>query len=144
MKKLFTVAIVSIAGFAANAQGATSPTYTYSYEPEVFRTFSILLLILLFMVFIVTLLKLFFENRLKNKIVDKGVSDTAAASILYTSPKNDRQSTIKWFCILAGLGAGLMIVNYTQPLGIHSIATLAFSLSASFLAYYFFTKNSNS
>ena len=75
-----------------------------------------------------------------HKIIDKGVSESAASSLLQTTPKNDQLTTIKWVCILAGIGGGLMIVNYTQPLGIHSLATMAFSISVSFLAYYFFAK----
>jgi hypothetical protein len=43
-------------------------------------------------------------------------------------------------CYFSRLGAGLMIVNYTQPLGIHSLAIMAFSISLSFLGYYFFIR----
>jgi hypothetical protein len=96
------------------------------------------------MVFSVTVMKLFMENRIKHKIVDNGLSETTAASILQTSPKNDHNINIKWFAILAGIDARLMIVNYTQPLGIHSIAIMAFSISASFLGYYFFTRKLSS
>ena len=101
---------------------------------------AVIFVVILFMVFIVNLLKIFLENRMKHKIIDKGVSESAASSLLQTTPKNDQLTTIKWVCILAGIGGGLMIVNYTQPLGIHSLATMAFSISLSFLAYYFFAK----
>jgi hypothetical protein len=77
---------------------------------------------------------------LKNKIVDKGISENLVASVLQTTTKQDGNLNIKWFSILAGIGAGLTIVNYTLPLGIHSLAIMFFSTAASFLGYYFFIK----
>lgn len=134
MKKIITTAALIFTAFFANAQDGDS------YNGEVFRTVSVIFVVILFMVFIVNVLKIFLENRMKHKIIDKGVSESAASSLLQTTPKNDQLTTIKWVCILAGIGGGLMIVNYTQPLGIHSLATMAFSISVSFLVYYFFAK----
>ena len=111
-------------------------------DEDVFRTFSVIAVLLSFMFFILAVLKKIFEYRLKNKIVEKGINENIASSILQTTSKEGIHINIKWFAILAGLGAGLMIVNYTQPLGIHSLATMAFSISLSFLGYYFFIKQS--
>ena len=87
-------------------------------------------------------MKKIFEYRLKNKIVDKGISENIAQSILETKSNNEaKYVNVKWFAILAGLGMGLIGVNYTQPLGFHSLAIMAFSISLSFLGYYLFTKN---
>ncbi len=94
------------------------------------------------MIFILTILKRILEYRLKNKIVEKGIAENVASSILQTSTNENRYINIKWFAILAGMGAGLIIVNYTQPLGIHSLAIMAFSISLGFLGYYFFIKQS--
>ena len=46
----------------------------------------------------------------------------------------------KWFAMLAGTGVGLTLVNYTMPLGVHSIAIMSFSIAASFLGYYLFIR----
>ena len=134
MKKIVTTTALLFMVIFANAQDGNS------YNGEVFRTCSAIFVLILFMVFIVNVLKIFLENRMKHKIIDKGVSESAASSLLQTTPKNDQLTTIKWVCILAGIGGGLMIANYTQPLGIHSLATMAFSISFSFLVYYFFAK----
>jgi hypothetical protein len=96
----------------------------------------------MFMFFIITVMNRIFEHRLKNKIVEKGISETAAQSLLENqSARENKNANIKWFSILAGIGIGLTGVNYTQPLGFHSLAIMAFSISLSFLGYYFFTKN---
>jgi Zn-dependent protease with chaperone function len=72
--------------------------------------------------------------------VDKGVPENIASSILQTNSKESRHINIKWFALLAGIGAGLTIVNYTLPLGIHSLAIMMFSISLSFLGYFFYLK----
>jgi len=96
----------------------------------------------MFMYFIINIMKRIFEHRLKNKIVDKGISENIAQSILATQkPEDNRYANVKWFAILAGIGLGLTGVNYTQPLGFHSLAIMAFSISLSFLGYYLFTRS---
>ena len=110
---------------------------------EIFEICATIFTVGLFMLFFLTVLKQIFENRLKNKIVDKGISETIADRILSTNRNENKNVNIKWFSILAGLGIGLTAVNYTQPLGFHSLAIMAFSISLSFLGYYFFTRNSD-
>ena len=60
--------------------------------------------------------------------------------LLQTNSGEEKHINIKWFAILAGLGIGLLLVYYTKPLDIHSLAIMAFSISLSFLGYYFFVK----
>ena len=142
MKKIITLVTVIFAGFAANAQENDNPRYYTHIDPEIFKICATILAVALFMIFILTIMKRVFEYRLKNKIVDKGISDNIASSILQTSAPDDRHMNIKWFAVLAGIGVGLTIIYYTQPLGIHSLAIMAFSISLSFLGYYFFIKQS--
>jgi hypothetical protein len=137
MKKIASLIILLTTTVLATAQNGNNGSENEIYRPEVFRTVAIIITVIIFMIFIITLLKMFFDNRLKHKIVNMGIQESVAASLLQTTPKNDQQSTIKWACLLGGLGAGLFIVNYTQPLGIHSIGIMALSLSVSFIIYYF-------
>jgi len=144
MKKIILIIALAIISFGVSAQdGQTKLIQEYYFTTEIFRTVSIIGTVVIFMIFVITLLKMFFDNRLKHKIVDKGIQESVAASLLQTTPKNHQQSTIKWACLLGGLGAGLFIVNYTQPLGIHSIGIMALSLSASFIIYYFLIKTTS-
>jgi len=136
MKRIASIAIVMAAPFMANAQG----TGERVAEREVFEICSTIFTVGLFMLFILAIIKRYMDYRLKAKIVDKGIPESIASSILQTNPKEDRNMNIKWFALLAGIGAGLAIVNYTQPLGIHSLAIMAFCVSASFLGYYLFTR----
>lgn len=134
MKKIVTIVIMTLSVQAAYAHGA------YSIDGETMRILASITVLVLFMVFILAILKRYLDHKLKNKIVDKGVSENIASSILQASTGESRNSNIKWFLLLAGIGAGLTFVHYTRPLGIHSLAIMSISVSLSFLAYYFFVK----
>lgn len=140
MKKIISLFILLLSSTILFAQ-ENEPVYRNEVNnSEVFRVVSTIATVVIFMLFITTLLKMFYENRLKNKIVDKGIQENVAASILQTTPTNNMNSIIKWACMLAGIGTGLFFADYTKPLGIHSLAIMAFSLSISFIVYYFFIK----
>ena len=134
------VATLLLAPIAVNAQNGDASPYLMNIDRDIFRICATIFVVILFMAFILAILKWILEHRLKNKIVDKGVSENLVASVLQTTAKPDGNINIKWFTILAGIGAGLTIVNYTLPLGIHSLAIMFFSIAASFLGYYFFIK----
>ena len=131
MKKIVSTVIAVHGIIAVNAQGS-------DLNESVFNACAAIFVLLAIMVFILAVLKNFFEFRLKNKIVDKGINENITSSILQTAPKEGIHTNIKWFAILAAIGAGLMIINFTLPLGFHSLAVMAFSISLSFLGYYFF------
>ena len=137
MKKIITTVIVLHGIIAANAQESNG------YNEDVFQVSAAIFVVLAFMVFILAFLKSILEHRLKNKIVDKGVPENVVSSILQSGTGEEKHRNIKWFAILAGIGAGLLIVYYTQPLDIHSLAIMAFSISLSFLGYYLFIKQVN-
>ena len=139
MKKIITIIAAGLVSFTVNAQGDLD----MEFRPEVFRGVAAIFVVGMFMYFIINIMKRIFEHRLKNKIVDKGISENIAQSILATQkPEDNRYANVKWFAILAGIGLGLTGVNYTQPLGFHSLAIMAFSISLSFLGYYLFTRSS--
>ena len=137
MKKIITIATVCSVSFTANAHESD-----VVYNEEILQVAAAIFVVGMFMYFIIDIIRRIFEHRLKNKIVDKGISENIAQSILATQkPEDNRYANVKWFAILAGIGLGLTGVNYTQPIGFHSLAIMAFSISFSFLGYYFFTRS---
>ena len=142
MKKILVTIPASLVGYMVNAQDNGQPVYLMRYDSEMFQIAATIFVVGMFMYFIITIMKRIFEHRLKNKIVDKGISENIAHSILETKSTDDNKyANVKWFAILAGIGLGLTGVNYTQPLGFHSLAIMAFSISLSFLGYYFFIRS---
>ncbi len=136
MKKL--ILILTIVGFASTAHAQDS-----FISQHTFNICASILVLGLVMLFILTVMKRLLEHRIKNRIVEKGVPESIAMSILEVSPKEDRNANLKWALILAGLGIALFFIHHSQPLGIHSLSILAFCLSASFLGYFFISKSSN-
>ena len=142
MKKILATIPAILLCYLVNAQDNGQPVYLMRYDSEMFQIAATIFVVGMFMYFIITVMKRIFEHRLKNKIVDKGISENIAHSILETKTTEDNKyANVKWFAILAGIGLGLTGVNYTQPLGFHSLAIMAFSISLSFLGYYFFIRN---
>jgi hypothetical protein len=138
MKKFLTLVVVLLSSLALNAQ----PTVSSGIDHDVFNICATIFVIGLFMLFILTIMKRIVDFRLKNKIIEKGIPESLVTSILQVNPKEDRNINIKWFSVLAGLGVALTIINYTMPIGIHSLAIMAFCIAASFLGYFFFIKYS--
>ena len=137
MKKITATAGIVLASLALNAQDA-DPYRVHEILWEVVITTKMVLTVVLFSIVILTFIKLILDYRIKNKLIDKGASDSVISQLLQPAIKDNSQATIKWIAILTGVGLGLSLVAAFQPLGIHSLAIMSLSLAASFLAYYIF------
>src|SRR5690348_13876602 len=111
-------------------------------QDTIVRAVIVLTLISLIIYFILTVLTRILDHRLKNRILDKGISDALATNLLQTKPKDNKLVTLKWFCLLFSAGIGLIIVYYNLPPDIHSFAIMAISISLGFLGYYFILRES--
>ena len=150
MKKLF----VSICSFASSTivfgQGSTPKIPTPPQHEMVHfannntaiealqHVFPIILLVTL----VILVTRYILDYRLRNKIIDRGISEQLASSLLEKSATDKKEDSIKWAFLLLGLSGGLIVTYYTMPLDIHSLAIIAFSIGVSFLSYYFFLKHS--
>lgn len=138
MKKIINIAVIVAAPIFANAQSGNP----HGMDKDVFNIGATIFTVGLFMIFILAIIRRMMDYRIKNKIVEKGIPEDIASSILQTSPNENRNMNIKWFALLAGIGVAFTIISYTLPLGIHSLAIMSFCIAASFLGYYFFLKQS--
>jgi hypothetical protein len=136
MKKSLVIVALLFTALVANAQDGQM------IDREMMRVLAVLSVMVLIVVFILTFLRYILESRLKHRIIDKGITENLATSILQNTKKDDKLQTIKWACLLASTGAGLMAVYYTLPMDVHSFAIMAFSTSIGYMGYYFFLKQS--
>lgn len=136
MKKSLAIIALLSAATVANAQSE----HRRMIDHEAMRIIAVVSVMVLIAVFILTFLKYILESRLKHRIIDKGITDQLATSILQTTKRDDKLQTIKWAALLGATGAGLLAVYYTLPIDVHSFAIMAFSTSIGYLAYYFFLK----
>lgn len=98
--------------------------------------------IVLFVVLVISVTKYLLDFRLKNKIIDRGISEQLANSILAKSESDKKDDAAKWAFLLIGLSGGLIAAYYTAPLDIHSLAIIVLSIGLSFMANYFYLTNS--
>jgi hypothetical protein len=143
MKKIsiaLTLSLASIAAIAQDASNENKPIIDSNFMAELIRISGVLLGIFLFTSFFLAIIRSFLDSKLRNKLVDKGTTETVVSQLLQPLKKDNKLEPFKWFAILAGIGTGLSVINATQPLGLHSLAIMSFSLAASFLGYYFFSK----
>ena len=137
MKKIHSTIAGLLTVVAANAQN-NDKFSDGELRFESMHIFAAFANIVLFATAIYLFVKLILDHRIKNKLLEKGAPDDITAQFLETTIKNDKGVTIKWVCILAGLGFGLLIANYTQPLGIHSLAIMCLCLAFSFFGYFLY------
>ncbi|HTI11329.1 MAG TPA: hypothetical protein VL832_22305 [Puia sp.] len=140
MKKIVSIATVLTIPFLSNAQSISS----LIGDQDISRSMVAILVLYLAGIFTLAMIKAIQDYRLKFKMMEKGVSERVIEQFLQPATRKDaKQQSIKWFLVLAAIGLGLTIVNFTLPLGIHSVAIMAFSISLSFLGYYFFIRKSD-
>jgi hypothetical protein len=136
MKHIITITALLFFSVAANAQ--TTPLFPRGINTELMRgTFATIVLYII-SAFILAVIRIVLNDRLKKKMLDKWVSVEVIDEML--PRKNELTLAIKWFCILIAISVGLLIISLTPPLGIQSVAIMAFCVAMGFLGFYFWAK----
>jgi hypothetical protein len=147
MKKLLLLPFATLISIAATAQETALP-----YDPFRDRDFidtllkvsTVALVIYLISTFFLTLIKLFLDYKLKNRMMDKGASESVISQFLQPQKKDSRITAIKWSIVVGGIGLGFTLMLLFPPFGIHSVMIMSFCISLSFLCYYYFIKKTES
>jgi len=141
MKKTIISFFAIIISVAVNAQNNTEPLIDRSLVFDIINICGALSVVYIITNFIVQITKRNFDYRLKNKIIDKETPENIAIQVLQqTDKKDDRNFILQWIFVMAGIGAGITIADFTRPVGLHSLAIMAFCIAAGFLGYYLFTR----
>jgi hypothetical protein len=140
MKKFVATASILCLTFAAQAQDNFDPLKDRQLYFDILNITAVLLGIYLISTFIMQVLKNHYNYRIKNRMLDKGTEEHIIQQLLQTDKKENKNYILQWFCMLAAIGAGFILVSLTRPFGLHSLAILAFSMASGFGAYYYFTR----
>ncbi|WP_285057337.1 hypothetical protein [Pedobacter ginsengisoli] len=109
------------------------------YIPDVFiRTIIVILLFYVVTSFLLTLVRMLLNHRLKSKMIGMGITGDEAEKMLKTGAEN-KNHAVKWFLLLLGAGAGFALIS-SFPFGWLSVAVVAFSLSLGYAGYYVYLK----
>jgi|SRR5450432_1490106 hypothetical protein len=140
MKKILTTTTILCLAFAAQAQDNFDPFKDRQLYFDTLNICAVLAVIYLISSFILQIVKQSISFRLKNRMLDKGTEENIIREILQPDKKDNKNYILQWFFILAGTGAGFILVNLIRPFGLHSLAILALSIAAGFGAYYYFNR----
>lgn len=143
MKKITSFASLlffSMGAFAQNNAEAPRPIIDNDFMRELLTTSGVLIGLFLVSSFFLNLIRSFLDGKLKGRLIERGASEDVVNQLLQPLKTESKLEPLKWFSILAGIGLGLLLIDAFQPLGIHSLAIMAFSLAAGFLSYYLLTK----
>jgi hypothetical protein len=149
MKKilvLITLTLGSVMSYAQegpNLENNFSAFHNQSFVFDFLHIVAVVFLLSLLVFLILSILRYVLDQRVKNKLIEKGASETIISKLMPAVEEDNKIRAFKWGCILVGLGVGLTLISLFPPLGIHSLAMMSFSLAGSFLAYYFFTRKTN-
>lgn len=154
MKKIFLSIISFISTTIVFAQDSTAKATSLSQQSidgdidnslisgsieSVLPIIAITLVVML----IIQVTKYILDHKLKNKIIDRSISEQLANSILQKSAADKKDESIKWSILLLSLSGGLTVAYHTMPLHIHSLAIMAFSAGISYLIYFFYLQKKN-
>ena len=148
MKKKLTILLSTTLTFMITtvslAQDTIHNVLPHGYDPnhdkiipdKVFEIGLPLLFLFMLVNSIVTIFKIRAENRLKEKVLDKQVSDATLVTLFAEDKSLARYSYLKWFLILAALGVSFIIIPRTPGHGYMALGMISLLLSFAFLAYF--------
>jgi len=142
MKKIIAVLSALMLFITTKAQSSFGPFGDRDFDEDIIHITGTLIGIFLFTSFFLGIIKLISDGRIKRKMLDKEVPENVVEKFLQPTTTDSKSVAIKWFFVLACIGLGLTVINLTLPVGIHSIAIMAFSIALSFLGYFFYVKRS--
>jgi hypothetical protein len=138
MKSIITIMAFLFYSIAANAQTYYLFPRDRGITTELMRSTVATIVLYIISAFILAVIRMILNARLKNKMLEKGVPAEVIANML--PRKNELTVAIKWFCVLMGISAGLLIISFTIPLGIHSIIIMTVCVALGYLGFYLWAK----
>lgn len=143
MKKAIIAAVMLTSTIVANAKDRDNQEPLIDREMifDLVHICAVVLIIYLISSFILQLIRQNLDYRLKSKIVEKGTAENIVGQLVQPDKTNPANTILQWFCTLVGIATGFLIMTFTQPFGLHSLAIMAFSVAAGLGIYYLFTRH---
>jgi hypothetical protein len=110
------------------------------FDLQFWRIAGIVLIIAIGVSFILVVIKLLLDHRLKSKLVEKDLPDERVRLILGSGLQPLKEAALKWSLTAAGTAAGLLIAGIAETGPALSMAFIAAGIAASFGLYYLITK----
>jgi len=145
MKRILNLTLVLLTVNTMPTMAAQQATSVMEDKEVVFfslNAIAVLLSIWIASSFLLKLIKLFLNDRLRRTLIERNAPLEIVTEIL---PKENNivELALSWCCVLFAGSVGLTLCYFTQPLGFHSAIILSMSLAFGLLVYYFIRKHKN-
>jgi FtsH-binding integral membrane protein len=140
MKKAIMLLAALGGSLAVYAQDKPEPLINRDFIFDLIHIAAVLLIIYLISSFFLQLVRSNFDFRLKSKILDRQTDENIVGQLVRADKANPFNSVLQWICTLAAVGVGFMLIEFTQPFGLHSLAIMAICVAAGLGVYYFVAK----
>jgi hypothetical protein len=140
MKKAVILFAALSGSLVVFAQDKPEPLINRDFIFDLIHIAAVLLVIYLISSFFLQLARSNFDFRLKNKMLDRQTDENVVGQLVRTDKSNPLNSVLQWICALAAVGVGFMLIEFTQPFGLHSLAIMAICVAAGLGVYYYIAK----
>jgi hypothetical protein len=139
MKKILISAMILLSSAGAFAQDDKEPIVNRQLIFDLLNICAIVFVIYLISNWILQMMKQNLDYRLKSKLIEKETAENIVVQLVRPLKKDNGngKTVLQWFFMLAGIGVGFTLINFTRPYGIHSLAIMAFCIAAGFAGYYY-------
>ena len=142
---LFLTLVTAVPAFSQE-NGIYDPEKHKIIPDKVFEIGLPMLFLFLIANTLVSIFKIKAENRLKEKALDKGISEPTLVSLFAEDKKLNNLTYLKWFLILAALGISLLIIHSFAAFlqaksGYLALGIITLLQAIAFLIYYRILKN---
>lgn len=142
MKKAFVLMAALGASVLAYAQDKPENLVNREMLFDVVHIIAMILVIYLISSFILQLVRKNYDFRLKSKIVEQQTDEQIVGRLVQPDRVNPLNTAMQWICTLASVGVGFLLIELTEPYGLHSLAIMAFCAAGGLGLYYFFARQS--
>ena len=136
MKKALIIIAALGGSIVAYAQDKPEPLINREFIFDLIHIIAVLLVIYLISSFILQVVRSNFDFRLKSKMLERQTEEQVVGQLVQPDKVNPFNTVLQWICALAAVGVGFLIIELTEPYGLHSLAIMAFSVAAGLIVYY--------
>lgn len=131
-KTVFLIIVVTPLISLAQPQ---DPAYQHTVPDKAFELSIPVLLILAFLHTVVSIFRIKAENKVRQQLIDKGISDDALKQMLLNGNERIRMGSLKWGLIIGCAGLGLFVCQFLT-FGFITFSVLFISIAAGMIAFY--------
>jgi hypothetical protein len=137
MKRIISIITLLFYSITAGAQTYNLFPRDRGITTELLRSTVATIVLYIIASFIISMTRMILNDRLKKKMLEKGVSGEVIAQML--PPRNELAIAAKWISILSAISVGFLIISFFPP-GIHSVIIMTACVALGHLAFYLWAK----